>query len=103
MLDQHHRNSRSLELIRAHLKIEGIVQGVFFRANMRREALRLGVKGWVRNLPDGSVEAIIEGEREAVEQLIKWALRGPPAARVVKITITFSEYRGEFNDFNIRY
>ncbi len=103
MADRDYTDPRSAELIRAYLRIEGIVQGVFFRANMRREALKLGVKGWVKNLPNGSVEAVVEGEREAVEQLIKWALRGPPAARVTKVTVIFSEPRKEFDDFSIRY
>jgi len=59
--------------VRAHLRIYGLVQGVFFRSTMRDVALRLGVAGWVRNLPDGSVEAVVEGVPARVEELIKWA------------------------------
>ncbi|MCE4625980.1 MAG: acylphosphatase [Desulfurococcales archaeon] len=92
------------ELIRAHIKVWGVVQGVFFRANMRRVAAQHGVKGWVRNLPDGrTVEAVLEGEREAVEKVICWAMRGPPLARVEGLQVEFEEYKGEFRDFTIRY
>jgi acylphosphatase len=92
------------ELVRAHLIVRGRVQGVFFRANMREKAIEAGVKGWVRNLPDGvSVEAVLEGPREAVERVICWALRGPPLARVRELHVEFQEYRGEFYTFEIRY
>ncbi len=92
------------EKIRAHLRVQGIVQGVFFRANMKRVAEKHGVTGWVRNLPDGyTVEAVLEGEREAVEKVICWSLRGPPAAKVERLEVTIGEYRGEFSSFEIRY
>ncbi len=91
------------EMVRAHLRIYGRVQGVFFRANMRSVAERLGVKGWVRNVPDGSVEAVLEGPRERVEEVIRWAHRGPPLARVDRVEVEWEEYRGEFDDFTIRY
>ena len=64
-----------------HLKIKGLVQGVGFRDAMCREADRLGVTGWVRNCRDGSVEAIVDGAPSAVDGIIAWARRGPPAAR----------------------
>lgn len=70
---------------------------------MREVAKRLGVKGWVRNVPDGSVEAVIEGPRDKVEELIKWAHRGPPAACVEKVVVRWEPYKGEFKDFRIRY
>ncbi len=92
------------EYIRAHLVVRGRVQGVFFRANMREQALRHGVAGWVRNLPDGkSVEAILEGPRDAVERVVCWAMRGPPLARVEEIEVSFSDYTGEYKGFEIRY
>ncbi len=91
------------EMARAYLRIYGRVQGVFFRATMKEVADSLGVKGWVRNMPDGSVEAVIEGPREAVGEVIKWAHRGPPLARVKKIVIIWEPYRGEFDEFYIRY
>lgn len=92
------------EPVRVHLIVRGRVQGVFFRANMTRLARSVGVGGWVRNLPDGrSVEAIIEGSREAVERVVCWALHGPPAARVESLIVEFQEYMGEFNDFKVMY
>jgi acylphosphatase len=71
--------------VRRHLRIRGRVQGVWFRGAMAEEARRLGVAGWVRNLPDGSVEAEVEGEPEAVDAIVAWAHHGPPAARVTSV------------------
>ena len=91
-------------MVRAHIIVRGRVQGVFFRANMKEEADRLGVKGWVRNLPDGySVEAVVEGDEESVKRLIEWCHRGPPLARVEKVEVTYEPYKGEFKDFRIKY
>ncbi|AHF80903.1 acylphosphatase [Thermococcus paralvinellae] len=84
-----------MEIVRAHLRIYGRVQGVGFRWSMQREARKLGVHGWVRNLPDGSVEAVIEGERERVEALIGWAHQGPPFARVTRVEIKWEDPKGE--------
>lgn len=94
---------RDHEPVRAHVRIYGIVQGVFFRANMKRVATLHGVRGWVRNVSDGSVEAVLEGERKDVEEVIKWALRGPPAARVERLIVEFEPYKGEYTSFDIRY
>ena len=69
------------------LRITGIVQGVAYRESMCREAARLGVTGWVRNRLDGSVEAMVDGDADAVESIIDWARRGPPAARVHDVAI----------------
>ena len=80
-----------------HLLIQGRVQGVWFRESMRREAKRLGVTGWVRNTPDGAVEAVAQGPDEAVDALIAWAHVGPPMARVQRITQT--DTQGQFNGF----
>ncbi len=66
--------------IRCHVR--GRVQGVFYRASTRREALRLGISGWARNLPDGRVEVLACGEKEALEALLAWLREGPPQARV---------------------
>ena len=74
-----------------HLRIEGRVQGVGYRDWMRREAARLGVAGWVRNRADGSVEALVGGEEGAVQALITACRRGPPLARVDRITETLAE------------
>ncbi len=69
------------------LRIEGLVHGVYFRAGMLEEATRQGVAGWVRNSPDGSVEAFLEGGRAAVESVVSWAHRGPPRARVDSVNV----------------
>lgn len=69
-------------MLTIHLRITGRVQGVGFRDALRQQARRLGTNGWVRNRRDGSVEALVQGPREAVEALVAWSRRGPPAARV---------------------
>ena len=82
------------------LLIHGRVQGVWFRESMRREAERLGVTGWVRNTPDGSVEAVIQGPNTAVDTLIAWARIGPPQARVARIEQT--DTQGHYSRFEKR-
>jgi len=84
------------------LRIHGRVQGVWYRESMRREAERLNVTGWVRNTPDGSVEALIQGQADAVDALIEWARRGPPQARVDRIEIEHSETQGPLIGFEKR-
>jgi len=91
------------DFLRAHAVIHGRVQGVFFRASTRDEALRIGVAGWVRNLPDGSVEALFEGATLKVEEILGWCHKGPPGARVSSVDIAFEQYKGEFKRFEIRY
>jgi acylphosphatase len=87
---------------RAHLLITGKVQGVFYRANARDEARRLGLTGWVKNLPDGRVEAVVEGQEEQVKKLIDWCHRGPPAATVRDVDVRWEDYEGEFAGFQVR-
>jgi acylphosphatase len=89
--------------IRVHLLIKGRVQGVFFRAETRREAIQLGVKGWVRNRWGGEVEAVFEGEEEAVKRMIAWCHKGPPAALVEEVEEGWEKFRGEFDTFSVRY
>jgi acylphosphatase len=93
----------STALVRARLVILGRVQGVWYRGSMQREADRLSVRGWVRNRPDGSVEAEVEGERAPVDQLIAWARRGPRGAQVTDVAVTWSEPHGERSGFEIRH
>jgi len=85
---------------RVRLLIEGRVQGVFFRASAVEQATRLGVKGWVRNRRDGSVELLAEGEDAAVGALVSWCHHGPPHARVDRVQVERQDYQGEFRAFN---
>jgi acylphosphatase len=89
------------ERVRAVFVVVGRVQGVFFRDSTQAEATRLGLAGQVRNLPDGSVEVITEGERRAVEELLQWCHRGPPEARVAGVEVRWSAHRAEFQAFRI--
>lgn len=91
------------EKIRAHIFVQGMVQGVFFRVKTRQKAKVLGVTGWVKNLPDGRVEAVFEGGKEKVEQIIEWIKKGPLFSRVDDVKIDFEECKGEFENFEIRY
>ena len=90
-------------MTRAHLVVRGRVQGVWFRGSMQDEAGRLGVSGWVRNRPDGTVEAEVEGDGEAVRAMIAWAHRGPPGSRVAGVTVEWTEPRGERGAFAVRH
>lgn len=71
-----------------HLFVSGRVQGVYFRESMRAEAERVGVSGWVRNLPDGRVEALVDGPDAAVEAMLRWVARGPEQAHVERVAAT---------------
>jgi len=96
---------RGLELmkIRAHVVVAGKVQGVFYRAETASKARRLNVTGWIRNLPDGRVEAVFEGEEANVEKMIDFCRRGPPNAYVVSTDVRRQDWRGEFHNFTVRY
>lgn len=87
---------------RAHIFVSGRVQGVFFRDSARKKARKLGLTGWVRNLSDGRVEAVFEGEKEAVDKMVDWAHRGPIFAKVDNFNLVLEDYRAEFADFQIR-
>ena len=81
----------------------GQVQGVNFRAYTRSVAQRLGLMGYVRNLPDGDVEVVAEGEEDRLNELIAWARHGPPAAHVQDIQVVWAEPSGSFSDFEVRF
>ena len=85
--------------VRAKVTFKGRVQGVFFRANCTDNARNLGLSGYVRNLSNGDVEAVFEGERETVEEAIRWNKKGQPHARVTEANVEWGEATGEFNGF----
>jgi len=88
--------------LRAHLFVSGRVQGVFFRQKTKMQARMQDVTGWVRNLPDGRVEAVFEGEEQAVKALVEYCRHGPSYAKVTNLEVAWEEYRGEFDDFQMR-
>jgi acylphosphatase len=87
--------------VRVHLIIDGRVQGVYFRASAWEQAIQLGVKGWVRNRADGSVELLAEGERRKIEDLVSWCHHGPPGAHVHHVGLEWQEFQNEFREFRI--
>ena len=90
------------DAVRLEAVIHGRVQGVSYRAFARREAARLGVAGWVRNLPDGSVELVAEGRRESLETLLAACRRGPAAAAVEEVEASWRPAAGDVSGFDIR-
>ncbi len=89
---------------RAHVFVSGRVQGVAFRVATVEEAQRLGgLRGWVRNLRDGRVEALVEGERPKVEALVAWCHHGPPPARVMDVRVSWQPPAGDLGPFDIGY
>lgn len=92
-----------MDTLRAQVTVHGLVQGVWFRQSTKDAADRLGVSGWVRNLPDGTVEAVFEGEKKKVEEIVGWCHRGPSGAQVTKVDVAWRNYQGEFHHFDIRY
>ena len=87
--------------VRVHVFVTGKVQGVYFRQNTQITAREHGVTGWVRNLPDGRVEAVIEGDEKTVKAVVDWCRHGPSAARVDVIEVKNERYTGEFSSFEI--
>ncbi|MEJ2671100.1 MAG: acylphosphatase [Deltaproteobacteria bacterium] len=91
------------EMARVHVLIEGRVQGVFFRASTRDEARARGLAGWARNLPDGRVEALFEGDKNLVADMLKWCYKGPPYSYVDHVEVEWQDYLGDLIDFRIVY
>jgi acylphosphatase len=92
-----------MPVVRARLLISGRVQGVFYRAFTEQVAASMGLGGWVRNLPDGRVEAVMEGEKADIGRAVTSCYEGPPSSRVDDIQITWEEPTGEFSGFSVRY
>ncbi|MDX1617300.1 MAG: acylphosphatase [Balneolaceae bacterium] len=88
---------------RAHIFLEGRVQGVGFRHFTKTNAQKIGVGGWVKNLPDGRVEAVFEGAEEDVEQMVELVRQGPRSSRVADMDVEWTEPKGDFDGFRVRY
>jgi len=86
-----------------HAIVKGLVQGVGYRFFVIRRAELLGLTGWVKNLPDGTVEVVAEGDRELLEELIKELWKGPSAAQVTDVVVNWERYTGEFKNFDVRW
>jgi len=89
--------------LNARVIIRGRVQGVFFRMETKRTADKSGVCGWVKNLNDGTVEALFEGERADVEAVLNWCKKGPPLSSVAGVDIEWGPFSGRFKRFEVTY
>ena len=104
LIQQGNRLSNITEnMATAHIFVSGRVQGVFYRAGTRECALKHQLSGWVRNLSDGRVEAMFEGEKGNIEKVIEWCRSGPPAAAPSDLDVEWLKYSGSFTDFTLRY
>lgn len=92
-----------MSMVRAHVIIRGMVQGVYFRAHTRDEAKAHRVTGWVKNRRDGGVEAVLEGHVQDVKKVLAWCHKGPPWADVTDVLVDWQDYTGEFRDFFITW
>jgi len=92
-----------MALARVHVLIEGDVQGVGFRFSTERVATKLGLAGWVRNRPEGAVEAVFEGERSVVDQMVAWCHRGPSSAYVNNVNVNWESPSGDLAGFRITF
>ena len=92
-----------MEIARLHIVIEGRVQGVFFRSSTRNESCKLGLTGWVKNCPDGRVEAVFEGDIDNIYQIVEWCKKGPPGAFVENVETVWEQANGEYDSFSIKY
>ncbi len=93
---------KSSDLERAHVRVSGQVQGVFFRDSTRQRAEELGLTGWVKNLPDGRVEAVFEGPSEKVREMVRWCEEGPRHASVENVETGFESASGDLEGFEVR-
>ena len=88
---------------RVHVIVEGRVQGVFFRAYTSDEAKKLGLAGWVRNRPEGTVEAVVEGDAGAVDTMLRWFYKGSPGSKVTEVHVSEEPPVGDSTTFEIHY
>lgn len=93
-------NGTMHDVVRAHIYVSGIVQGVFFRAHTTMAARSLGLSGWVKNLIDGRVEIVAEGARQRIGRLISWCQKGPPAAEVEGVEVMYEKPLGDMTEFH---
>ena len=91
-----------LKFIRSHVVISGDVKGMIFKYYTKQKAISLGLKGWVKNLPTGEIEAIFEGLEDKIKEMIEWCKKGPWLIKANKIKVKFSDYKGEFESFETR-
>jgi acylphosphatase len=89
------------DLERAHVLVSGQVQGVFFRDSTRQKAEELGLAGWVKNVPDGQVEALFEGPSESVREMVDWCKEGPQRASVENVDVDFESAGGDLETFEV--
>jgi len=95
-------NKNNKQLVRVHILISGFVQGVCFRAEAKYNAQKFSIKGWIKNRPDGKVEAFFEGDKLDVEKIIDWCKVGPSGAKVKDVSIEWQQYLGEFEEFSVK-
>lgn len=88
---------------RCNVLISGNVQGVFFRSTVQHLATATGVSGWVKNLPDGKVEAVLEGDRASIDHMLGFMRDGPPGAEVTNVKVSWQDYKGDLSGFQIRF
>jgi acylphosphatase len=89
--------------VRAHILVSGRVQGVFYRQSTKNKAVALGLCGWVKNIEDGMVEAVFEGEQECVKSMVRWAEKGPEGSLVEDLSVRWNEPPEGFKEFSIRF
>jgi acylphosphatase len=95
-------NGEMLEKGRVHIFISGEVQGVAFRYYTQDKARALGLTGWIRNLPDGRVEAVFEGSKQKIKEILQWIKQGPELARVINLVVKWEEHKDGWDSFEIR-
>ena len=88
--------------VRVHIYVSGRVQNVFYRDFIKRKTIVLNVTGWVKNLRDGRVEAVFEGDKDNIEKMVNWARQGPIWAKIDDFSVVWEDYQGEFKGFEIR-